>query len=299
MDSAQNQCKFLFIILVMILIPFSGSAQTTDTPTLVESDEEPTVNLDLLYRYLDSEINTNDFLFETVKLPKSKLNENFSIQKLNLPAYQHMILVDKSPLHKGEYRTGGLIHQFNRNSILYGSGGQDNLIGMGEVNFGTLNYGHRLTDRLVVGGYLKAVTFRGPFQSTNAFSGGASLNYQIADKLSFTAFGNYTFGNVPYALGNLYGSSGYGGFFTVDMGDHFSLGMGAQHYYNNTTGKWDVAPMIIPTIKINEKVSIGMDVGGLVQELIRNALNKNVEENMGNGKFSGTIMPPRQRIPIR
>lgn len=298
MKAINNVFKY---ILVTVTLGVSIQVYGQDKSNLegYDSISSPSINLDLLNRYLEDEYDVNQWIFESVKLPKSKLNERFTVDKLNLPIYQPLILKDKSPLHQGEYYTNGLIHQFSSNDILWGSGGQNNLIGFGEINYGNVIYQKQLNGRLLIGAHLSAVTIRAPHMATNTFEGGINLSYQITDKLAFHAFGNYTFGETPPIMGTLYTNSSFGGYFSIEMSERFGLGLGAQRYYDPTVGNWSTAPIVVPYYKINKKITIGMDIGGLIQELIKNAINKGSEENTTGGKFQGTIMPPKQRIPIR
>lgn len=259
----------------------------------------PNVDMTLLYNYLESEFDVKQYIFEISSPRRSNYTEQFSIEKLRLPKYSQQISYDQSPLHRGEYSTGGMLHQFNRNGILLGSGSRTNLIGLGEISNASIGYYYQVNHRLMIGGYVGASALRAPHQSKNQFEVGSNLSYQIASGLVFHAYGNYAFGQPHPALGALYNTSSFGGYFAIDMGERFGLGLGGQTYYNTSSRKWEAAPIIMPYFKISEKATIQFDIGGILQEAIKHAVqSKNGTNIKGNSK-SRTIMPPKLDLPIK
>ena len=288
------------VTIALLSIVYSKCLAQTDKHDLFQDTiNKPNIDMTLLNNYLESEFNVKQYMFEINTPRRSNSIEQLSIDKLRLPKYNQQIIIDQSPLHRGEYDTGGALHQFNRNSVLVGSGSRTNLVGLGEISEASIGYYYQANSRLIVGGYIGASTLRAPHQSANQFEVGSNLSYQITNTLVFHAFGNYTFGRPHPTLGSLYNTGSFGGYFAIDMGKRFGLGLGGQTCYNPLSRNWEAAPIVMPYFKVNEKVAIQLDIGGILQEVIKNAIqNKNGTNIRGNNN-GGTIMPPRMDIPIR
>ena len=84
----------------------------------------------------------------------------------------------------------------------------------------------------------------------------------------------------------------YGATMSVDMSDRFSMEVGAQRYYNAMRGRWETVPIVIPYYRF-EKFKLGLDVGGLIYEILREAV---FDKQNSSGP---TLAPPRFSIPIR
>ena len=84
----------------------------------------------------------------------------------------------------------------------------------------------------------------------------------------------------------------YGASMSFDMSERFGMEVGVQRYYDAMRGRWETVPIVIPYYRF-EKFTLGLDVGGLVYELLRD-LVFDKRDNSGP-----TIMPPRTPIPIR
>ena len=112
-----------------------------------------------------------------------------------------------------------------------------------------------------------------------------------SDRVTLKVFGSYD-------IGNSYGMSthSYGATMSVDMSDRFGMEMGVQRYYDAMSGRWETVPVMIPYYHF-DKFTLGLDVGGIIYEILRNAV---FDKNRGIGGPSGpTIGPPRMHIPIR
>ena len=242
--------KSLYVALAVLLhIPLNLLAQEIEMGNLKDSTHyhklEPKIDFD--YLFPSSEFES----YESPMPPSINMEERFVIEKLNLSQpYYPLFPVDKSPLHKGEYNVGGVIKGF-RNSAILGSGSQENLIGLGVVNTANFTYFHRINDKLSYTVYVDAVKYNIPRNTSQQFGVGGTLSYQITDIVGFHLFGNYKYGKNYYAMGNIYGSSSFGGYFTLEMGDRFGMGLGAQHYYNPNIGRWETDPIVMAQEELN------------------------------------------------
>ena len=87
----------------------------------------------------------------------------------------------------------------------------------------------------------------------------------------------------------------YGATMSLDMSDRFGMEVGVQRYYDAMRGRWETVPVAIPYYRF-EKFKLGLDVGGILYELLRNVVFDNRGGDFGGGP---TIRPPRFSLPIR
>lgn len=127
---------------------------------------------------------------DTTKLPsfeygKSFLSPHFGIihkkpeMLLNFrPDYTLGIPVDRSSLHKGEYRVGGVIHRFDKVNV-WGRGRQENIIGVGVSNYAEVKTAYSPNERWKLGISLYAHKLSIPRSSSNTFGMGADVSYKF------------------------------------------------------------------------------------------------------------------------
>lgn len=190
-----------------------------------------------------------------------------------------------SPLFRGDYSTGGMLRQFPR-SVLYGSGGQTSLPGMGRFNNASLGYQHALGDKFTLQLGVDATKINMTHTTGQAFSTSGALLYRPSERMAFKVFGSY-------AVGNTYGmdTHRYGATMSLDMSDRFGMEVGVQRYYDSMRGRWETVPIVIPYYNFN-KFKLGIDVGGLLYEILRDV----VFDKRG-GAGGATIAPPRFQMP--
>lgn len=218
---------------------------------------------------------------ELPQLPK------FTLKESSAPPYY----TNPSPLFRGDYSTGGILRQFT-NGALIGSGSQTSLPGIGRFNEASLGYNHVFSSAFEL--QLRANTMKINMSriTGQAFSTSGALIYHASDRLAFKVFGSYD-------IGNSYGMSThrYGATMSLDMTDRFGMELGVQRYYDAMRGRWETVPIAIPYYRF-EKFKLGLDVGGILFEVLRNA----VFDKRG-GVFDGgggpTIRPPSFSFPMR
>lgn len=208
----------------------------------------------------------------------------FSLEAGSAPPYY----TNPSPLFRGDYSTGGILRQFP-NGALFGSGNQTSLPGIGRFNEASLGYTHIFNERLELQLRANAMKMNMTHFTGQAFSTSGALIYHASDKVAFKVFGSYD-------IGNSYGMSThrYGGTMSLDMSDRFGMEVGVQRYYDAMRGRWETVPVVIPYYRF-EKFTLGLDVGGLVYEILRNVVFDGRDEFRGGP----TIAPPRPSIRIR
>ena len=121
--------------------------------------------------------------------------------------------------------------------------------------------------------------FRG-LQTIYGFGG--SISYQISPRLSLTAFGSYytspSSGNRPDirllpGLAGMMSMTTVGGYASYDLSEHWGVSVGAEATRSVFDGRWHAQPIVTPYYKINDKVAIGANVGGIAYGLLQNYLD--------------------------
>ena len=150
-------------------------------------------------------------------------------------------------------------------SWLYGGSSKSSYIGLGTV--ANVNIGYR-------GGY-------GPFSysvgagmdkymfnystANNPYFSGA-VNYAFNENWSVSAFGQYAFNPVfismqayPFVTTSRYGA-------TINyQNDNWGLQVGAKREFDPYTQRWEMYPIVVPTIRIGD-VKVGVDVGPMMKQ---------------------------------
>lgn len=216
--------------------------------------------------------------------PPKKLNTlpNFSLKEnIHLPYY-----TNPSPIFRGDYSTRGILKQFPQ-GVLFGTGGQTSLPGIGRFNEASLGFQHAFNDKFALQVRANVMKINMTHFAGQSFSASGAFLYHPSDKVTFKVFGSYDLGNSYGMSTNVYGAS-----MSFDMSERFGMEVGVQRYYDAMRGRWETVPIVIPYYRF-EKFTLGLDVGGLVYELLRD-LVFDKRDNSGP-----TIMPPRTPIPIR
>lgn len=128
--------------------------------------------------------------------------------------------------------------------------------------------------------------FRG-LETQYGFSG--SLTYDFNDNLSATMFGSYhtaPHGFMTPAMMGYVAIPTLGGFMDWRINDRWGVKMGAQGYRSPINHQWELQPMVVPYFRLNKKTEIGVDVGGILYNLIRWNTGKQI------GRIGNPTIPP-------
>lgn len=196
--------------------------------------------------------------------------------------------INPSPLFRGDYSTGGVLRQFPHGAV-FGSGSQTSVPGIGRFNNASLGYQHIFNDRLSLQLRANAMKINMSHITGQAFSTAGRLTYRASDRVAFNVFGSYD-------IGNSYGMStnSYGATMSLDMSERFGVEVGAQRYYDAMRGGWQTVPVVIPYYRF-EKFKLGLDVGGIIYEILRSA----VFDNRGGGDLVAVLRLDRQSSHFR
>lgn len=185
--------------------------------------------------------------------------------------------VNPSLLFRGDYRTDGILGYMG-GGYWTGSGSQFSVPGIGRFNTATLGWQKQFNDRLQLQVWADVLKMNTAHFTGQSFGLSGQMMYQAADRLYFRTFGGVGFsGRAAYGAG---GTVGFG------VTDRFGMELGAQTFYNTQTGRWEVLPIVAPYYKF-DKFKLQIDVGPILQELIRGAILK----SRGGRREGPTIMP--------
>ncbi|MCM1401538.1 MAG: hypothetical protein NC189_05950 [Bacteroides sp.] len=131
--------------------------------------------------------------------------------------------------------------------------------------------------------------FRG-LQTVYGFGG--SLSYRVSNSLSLTMFGAYATGSkfISPALAGYMSVPTFGGYASIDLNEHWGVNVGAQASRSPVTNRWEAQPIVMPYYKINGKAAVGVDVGGILYNIIQTA-------NSHRHHANPTMGPPGGRRP--
>lgn len=111
---------------------------------------------------------------------------------------------------------------------------------------------------------------------------GATIGYNISDRLSLTVFGSYftpTHAPTPAIAGYMQ-TSRIGGYATWRINERWSLSAGAQTINTpSVINKWQTVPILIPTYHVNSKVSLGVDIGGILYDIAESIIDNHSRDS--------------------
>jgi hypothetical protein len=193
----------------------------------------------------------------------------------------------------------GQIFRWDTGAI-YAIGATENLPGMMGMESGAIVVDQQFENFLVsvYGGIDKIGYFRGLATSYNF---GGSLTYDFTEQLGLTVFGQYYHTSAPNyrtvtpAMMGYIGTPAFGGYFNLRSNNgHWGVKLGAQSYQTLGPGNhWRTQPIVMPYYKLNNGAELGVDVGGILYNLLRSV---KTESNWGQ-PGNPTIAPPRPTAP--
>ena len=177
------------------------------------------------------------------------------------PFYVPLYYTNPSPMFYGDYSTVGRILP-----NLYGVGSQSTLPGLGRINRISFMYGWSSGYFDVQTG-VSATKYSLPYSVGQSFGAFGTLLYHPGERFYIKLFGSYS-PDSRYGFNRTF----YEATIRYDVTDRFGVEVGVQRYYEPQRG-WQTAPIAIPYYRFN-KLKFGIDMGGLLYEGIRNAVDK-------------------------
>lgn len=141
------------------------------------------------------------------------------------------------------------------------------------IESGTLDFRQRV-GALTISLFASATKY-GYFRGLSTSYGfGGSLSYDFNDKLGMTVFGSYASSPVGMNQAAMLGyvsSPVIGGYLDWRFADHWGVKVGAQSYRSIAYGRWETQPIAMPYYRTSSGAEIGIDVGGILYQVIRQA----------------------------
>lgn len=250
-------------LVIMILLSVCSRVYGQENSMLFFGRAKLTVtNIDTtklsIYEYGKSFLSPHfDFI---PKMPETLLNFR--------PDYTRSFPVDRSPLHKGEYNVGGIIHRFNKVDV-WGRGRQENIIGVGVSNYAEVKTAYSPNERWKLGISLYAHKLSIPRSSSNILGIGTDVSYQFYPKTSLHLFGTYYRTYMLDMKPKRYlDGYHYGGYLSFDLAERWTMDVGMKSYGNNLFHQQWTVPIIRPSYKHNGS-EINADFGGMFQQIVK------------------------------
>lgn len=123
---------------------------------------------------------------------------------------------------------------------------------------------------------------------------GASVSYRFSDRVSMTVFGSYytPLNAMSPAMAGYTSTTNFGGYVDYQFSDRWGIKLGAQAYRRSDTRSLEAQPIAIPYYKISKNAEIGVDVGGMLYQIIRGSGNS-------SRRMNPTIAPPKMgTLPV-
>lgn len=177
-----------------------------------------------------------------------------------------------------------------RSGGLFGSAGQRSLPGMMGIESGSI-FLVQQAGRFTFTAHGDAVKYGyfGGLQTIYGFGG--SISYDFSDKVGITLFGSYY---TPLHRGMTPSMQGYtsipnfGGYVDYRFSDHWGVKVGGQAYRSSVNNRMEAQPIVMPYYRLSKNAELGIDVGGILYNIIKN--NRNGGARGGN--MNPTIPPP-------
>lgn len=188
-----------------------------------------------------------------------------------------------------DYAIGGIAPiSIWESGAFYASGSAASMPGLMGIESGALNITQQIGD----------ITFTGSFNAdkygyyrglTTTYGVSGNIVWHINDTFSLTIFGSHSFNSIyinPQTLPYMRATS-YGGYLGINLHERWGVNVGAQRVYNSATGQWETVPIMQPYYRLNKRDAIGVDLGGILYEVIR----ANRDKHFG-GQRNPTMAPP-------
>lgn len=269
--------KTLYLFLSLILLPSAAFSQDNTTDSIGGHSH---FDIDsLLAHPRELKLNT-DVRYSDVagyKPSESKMPKGID---LNLPKFTSDMYLSRATVSSWD---GGKI---------YLTGGVQTMPGLMAIESGSINFeqtfgkfSFNLNGSAAKYGYFNGLK--------TSYGFGAEATYRFSDRVSATVFASY-FSPVMImnpAIAGYVSVPNFGGYLDFSISSRFGVQVGAQSYRSLMSNRWEAQPIVKPYFKLSEKASIGVDVGGILYNVLKS--------NAGNrswGNHNPTMGPPVQKL---
>ena len=272
----SNVMRLLAIVILLCHFTISaqdisdntGLTETPDSQEKVSSDALRQFQRDFNRHYID----TQRPLFDYTSTPLMSWQESGA---MTFRPYNYAI-AGIAPIATWE------------SGAFYAAGSRAAMPGLMGIESGSLNISQQIGN-VTFTGSLNADKY-GYYRGLNTTYGvSGNMVWRINDTFSLTVFGSHSFNSMyinPQTLPYMR-ASGYGGYLGINLHEHWGVNVGARRVYNSGTGRWETIPIMEPYYRLNKRDVIGVDLGGILYEVIR----ANHDKHFG-GPRNPTIGPP-------
>ena len=262
-------------ILPLVLLPFVAVGQSETPDSLTISYQQGNDRL----------IDSTDIYF----------NFDRKFSELSQPSLRNKSVSDTTVFQMPKIDTNitpGLARISSwRNGYIYATGGIQTMPGLMAINSGSINAEHNFGNLNVnVYGIATKYGYFNGLQTSYGFGG--ALTYKFNEKVSATLFGEYHTGVRIYnpAMAGYVNIPRFGGYIDYSFSDRFGVEVGAQGYRSMLTQRIEAQPIVKPYFKLSNNSKIGIDVGGILYQII------NSRSSSYNESRNPTIGPPVQKL---
>lgn len=183
-----------------------------------------------------------------------------------MPAWQHRFTIPAMTLIPGGAPITGW-----RGGGLYASGSRSSAAGLMGVETGTLNVSQDIGPLSITayGTAVKTGFFRG---LTTQWGFGGALTYSFSPTVSLTLYGSYytrAAGVANPGIREVMPVGSFGGYIDWRFAGCWGVKVGATAQQSIFSGRHEVRPTVIPYFHLGPGADIGVDVGGILYELLR------------------------------
>lgn len=169
-------------------------------------------------------------------------------------SYNPVFPTDKSPLHEGEYSTSGIIKSYPF-SYFYGMSRQENLIGLGTMNYAGIGYVYS-SGRWSFDLQTYTVKWSIPRYESQLLGLSGLLTYPVNRKIRLNIFASNSF-----ILSSPFNSLNYGGFVSYKIVPNWGMDFGVRSHASFPLHKTKTLPIVAPYFQYKGN-KLGIDVGG-------------------------------------
>lgn len=265
--------KFIIIASILVVPAYMSGQTLNDNPVSTVTGNEASEVTDSL-KNLVPESNpsvSGEPSGSTYEQQVQQLNAAYRTMQMeagNSATYKNLNSIMVEPLTPGviaSWGSGAIVGNTAMESMPGLMGRESGQIALVQ-NFGRFN--------IRAYGAAEKYGYYGSLSRTVGFGG--SVSYQASDKVSITLFGSY-YSPLRAPQGAIAGYVSvprFGGFIDYSFNEHWGMEVGAQSYRSSLNGHWHTQPIVTPYYRINKHTKIGMDVGGILYNLLYHSTDK-------------------------
>lgn len=258
--------KLIITASILVIPAYLPGQSLNDSPVSAVPGNEKTEVSDSLKSLAPQPVTTTQEPAElsTYEQQVSQLNAAYRAMQLEkrYPNYQNLSRLRVEPFTPGliaSWGSGGIVGSTDMESMPGLMGKESGKIAIIQ-NVGRFSF--------TAYGAAEKYGYYGGLDRTVGFGG--SVSYRASDRVGITLFGSYysPLRSPQGAVAGYVSVPRIGGFVDYSFSEHWGVEVGAQSYRSSINGHWHTQPIVTPYYRINKHTKIGMDVGGILYNLL-------------------------------